>query len=325
MLNLKIEMLDVVIYDSMCDYVKIRLEYNKGQTDHMVLYKTGKVVCRHVNETLCVQLDEDRLPLTKSSHSSEKYIYYIHKSRVDTTPFRINDPLFNIRNKLSKLNFYIVDIVNGINMTYIRQYIYNPINSAYIDVDPNDIIALTHKNTRIGYDNYTGITRFNGVFFEKKTHAYLQMYDSLMGVFQAVEMNEAPMSGSLICGIPERNSVGEYLTHWFVCSRQFYMLYQLLTGNANEVFYGKNKNQILDMLETNNSLKIISPPNVKAIQYVHLDTEPSSVKYCDIYKAIAELFYFQSDVPIDQRKIPESYRVPTTPQIYTKSLLYAFG
>lgn len=311
----------------MCDYVKIRLEYNKGQTDHIVSYKIGKVICRHVNETLCVRLDEENLPLTKSSHSSEKYIYYVHKNRVDTTPFRLNDPLFNIRNKFSKLKFYIVDIINGSNITYIRQYRHHPTNSySYLDVDERDILTLTHKNTRIGYDNYHGITRFNGVFFEKKTHAYLQMYDSLMGIFQSVEMHEPPSSGSLICGIPEKNEVGEHLNQWFRCSHQFYILYQLLTvGKSHEVFYGKNKNQILDMLETNNSLKIISPPNVKASNYIHLDTEPSSVKYCDIYKAIAEIFYFQSDVPIDRRKIPESYKVPTTPEIYVKSLLHAFG
>lgn len=320
-------MMDVGIYDYMCDYVKIRLEFNKGQTDHIVSYKIGKVICRHVNDSLCVQLDEDKLPLTISSHSPGKYIYYMHKSRVDTTPFRINDPLFNIRNKLLKLRFYIVDIINGINITHIRQYQHHPTNiHTYLDVDECDMIKLTHKNTRIGYENYHGITKFNGVFFEKKNHAYLQMYDSLIGIFQSVEMNEPPSSGSLICGIPEKNEVGEYLSHWFRCSQQFYILYQLLTiGKTHDVFRGKNKNQILDMLETNPSLKTISPPSVKAMNYIHLDTEPSSVRYCDIYKAIAEIFYFQSDVPINMRKIPESYRVPSTPEIYVKSLLHAFG
>lgn len=316
----------------MCDYVKIRLEYNRGLPYHTISYQVGKIICRHVNDSMCIQLVDDNLPLTKSSHSKENYVYYIHKNRIDTQPYKLCDPLHNIQSKFSKLKFYIVDAIYGDTVKYIRKYTFHPDTHDHQSLNIGDnILKLSDKNIRFGYENYNGTTKLDNVYFEKNTHAYLQFSGSFAGSFQFVEMDEPPKHNSLICGYlstEASNTLDGYkcMSQWFQCSKEFYILYLLLiVGKSHEIFHKKNKNQILDMLETNKSLKIVGSTKSKIEQYEHIDTEPSSVKYCDIYKAVAEIFYFQSELPIEMRKIPETYRVPSPSEIYTKELLYAFG
>ena len=320
----------------MCDYVKILLEYNKGYPNHVISYKAGKIICRHVNNSMCIQLNEDNLPLTRSSHSSEKFVYYIHRNKIDTIPFLPYNSLHNIRSKFLKFGFFMVDDIRGEKLKYVRQYLYHPTKfNTYQLIKENNMITMWNKNIRFGYDYYSGTTKIENVYFEKKTHAHLQMYGPLIGTFQFTEMNEPPPVNGMICGYVDLNDPNnlnrsdgslKYMNYWFRCSVQFYLLYLLLVdGKSHEVFHGKNKNQIMDMLETNRSLKIIGNLQSKADQYEHIDTEPSSVEYCDIYKAIAELFYFQSDIPFNDRKIPETFRLPTSPDIYKQNLLYAFG
>jgi hypothetical protein len=292
---------------------------------------------------MCIQVNDDKLPITKSSHSRENFVYYIHKNKVDIQPYKLQDPLHNIKLKFSKLRFFMVDMVYGDSIKYIRHYSYHPTELStfqYLGVG-DSLLRLSEKNIRFGYDNYSGTTKLDNVYFEKNTHAYLQFHGPSIGSFQSVEMNEPPKQNGLICGYlsTETNSVpnlksstgsgnGGYvcMSQWFQCSRQLYILYLLLTvGKSHEIFHQKNKNQILDMLETNRSLKIVGSTQSKMENYEHLDVEPNSVRYCDIYKAIAEIFYFQSDVPIAMRKIPETFRIPTCPEFYTQALLYAFG
>jgi hypothetical protein len=321
----KIEIILDMIYDCMCNYVKVYVEYNRGQSDHIILYKRGKIVCQHANNSVCIQLDEDALPLTKSSHSNEKYIYYISTSRIDTFPYIPNDPLFNIRNKLSKLNFGIVNTIECGDIKYIRKYTYHPTNRyTFSDVDANDILSLLDKNVRIGYDAYRGTA--GEVNFDKNTHAYYEMCGLSIGTLKYANKDESPPVNSLICGTIHVKEGSAFFDKWFRCSQQFYILYLLLTfGKQHHLFSGKNKNQILDLLETNKSLKVIEKPTTKEMNYVHLDVEPSAIEYCDIYKSIAEIFYFQSDIPIPNRKIPETYRIPSKCEIYKLALLEAFG
>lgn len=325
----KIEIHLHVIYDCMCNYVKIRVDYNRGQPDHIILYKTGRIICRHDNNTSCIQLDDDKYPLTKSAHSKEPNVFYIHDCRIDTIPYSLypgQDCLSNIRNKLSNLKFHIVGSVTADepDLRYVRRYQYHPTKlSTYDYVDDMSKISLLDNNVRLGYNKYSGTTRFGQVGFDMKKHAYLQMSGLMIGSFVYVENYEPPVQNSMICGyIDNKNQ----FTHWFHCSNQFYMFYLLIKyGKEHEVFAGKNQNQILDMLETNRNLKIVEKPDVKAKKYIHLDLEPAAVNYCDIYKSMALVFYFQSDQSISNRHIPEHYRIPSHHEIYLKSLLDAFG
>lgn len=311
----------------MCDYVKILLEYNKGRSDHIITYKIGKITCKHLNNTSCVQLDTDHLPLTKSAHSEEKYAYYIHPSRIDTMPYIKDNILANIRTKMSKIQFYITESVHTTDVKYIRKYHHHPTKIyTYSEIEQKDILSLLDKNVRVGYINYNGNTKFNQIHFEKSTHAYLQMHGSLIGTFKFTDRDEPPPSNSIICGIVGERQNSRYFTHWFHCSKQFYILYLLImNGKNHEVFKGKNRNQIMEMLETNKSLKVVECSDIKSKNYVHLDIEPSAIEYCDIYKSIADIFYFQNDIPLDLRKIPEYYRIPVHSDIYKQSLIEAFG
>jgi len=91
---------------------------------------------------------------------------------------------------------------------------------------------------------------------------------------------------------------------------------------------GKNKKQILDLLETSPYRKVVGSQEK---DYKYHNVEPSAKLYSDIYKSIAKVFYYNEDIPISYY-IPSSQNFSSTfgrtesrEKLYKEYLLYVFG
>lgn len=301
----------------------------------------GNVKCRHNDGSYCIKLDSSNYNISKSSHHDDPYVYYIHRN-IDIYEYN-EDILQNLKSRWKDLIFKQVStiILKLKDIEYTRRYYYG----GYEEIKYNNNFANLRniendENVRNGYSKYIGLTRRDPdgtethnmdekykhiAIFQKSNNAELSFISPTIGEWDFKQCPEPPNKGELICGLIYNAKTHYQYNRWFVCSPQFYKLYILiLHGREHELFSGKNKNQIMNLLETNRSKKIIGPPSQKEKDYKHNNYE-KAYEYPDLYKAIAELFYFQDGIPIKDRKIPEMFWLPSPPEIYKFSLLASLG
>jgi len=318
--------------------IKIVL-YSKENNETYVYHRIGNVMCKHSDGSYCVRLGSD-INLPKSEHHAD--CYHVKAKQIEVSPYT-NDVSTNLKKQWSNLIFRKVGkiFLRMQDLEYIRRYQYKEppecINLTGLDLSQNEDSVKTLSqisNMSVGYTHYHGYCEpvndpngtIEGIYFQKKNKAHISFESQNMGGWIDSPDAEPPNSGKLLCGVVTRMDDIYYYHHWFECSVQFYRLYLLIMyGRECPEFYAKNKNQILDMLETNKEMRVIAPIGEKRKTYIKTNEEPSSIKYPDIYKAMAQLFVFQDDIPVNQRRIPETYWLPSHPDIYRLNLLMAFG
>lgn len=294
----------------------------------------GSLKCKHNDGSYCVKLDSSNYSLSKSLHHDDPYVYHIHKN---TDIYDYTDNILqNLRLRWKDLIFKQVStiILKLKDIEYTRRYHCN----SYEDIGYTNPTNLD-PNVRNGYSQYIGLTgrdldgteskkinKYKHVaIFQKSDNAELSFISPTIGDWNFKQSAEPPNKGELICGLIYNTESYYKYNRWFICSPQFYKLYILiLHGREHELFSGKNKTQIMNLLQTNISKKIIGPPSQKESNYKYNNYE-KAYEYPDLYKAIAELFYFQDGIPIENRKIPEMFWLPSPPEIYKFSLLSSLG
>lgn len=293
----------------------------------------GEVKCKHSDGSFCVKLDSTEYGLNQSRHYDDKYVYHVN-NQTEVYPYT-NNIKENIRTRLKNLVFKQVHtiVLKLKDLAYTRRY--------YYDRQPEKVgMGNIGQNVKSSYNDYVGFTmrEYDGTetknhstphlsIFTKSNMAELSFISPTIGEWlksDDLKSSIPPNKGDMICGTIFNNNNIYHYNRWFSCSPQFYRLCILIVhGTTHETFSGKNKNQILDSLETNKSKKTIGSPSTKAANYKHNNYE-KSFEYPDIYKAIAQLFYFQDGPPSDL-KIPPMYWLPSPPEIYKFSLLAALG
>lgn len=318
--------------------IKIVL-YSKENNETYVYHRIGNVMCHHSDGSYCVRLGAD-INLPVSQHHPDSY--HVKAKQIEVSPYT-NDISANLKKQWGNLIFRNVGKVflRMQDLEYVRRYQYKGppecINLTGLDLSQHDdtMEALSKiSNMAVGYTHYHGYCEpveepngtIEGIYFQKKNKAHISFEAKTMGGWINSPDEEPPNTGKLLCGVVTKMDNIYYYHHWFECSIQFYRLYLLIMyGREQPEFKFKNKNQILDMLETNRELRVIAPIGQKNKSYIKTNEEPASIKYPDIYKAMAQLFVFQDDIPIDQRRIPETYWLPSHPDIYRINLLMSFG
>ena len=328
--------------------VKIRYEYVINNCIYIV-FRIGDSIHGHDDGSLCVRIG-DGYGLYRSIHYSNEDIFHVPKEKIDIYPYHASDPLRNIQKKLEDLIFRTVTqlTIKICDIQYARRF------KQQIKL-PNNLMLENYMNFSEGIsscemtqipdqipDKYKGMAQ--ELYFDNNSRAHYSLYGNNIGRWVPEIKLLEPKKNALLCGIMDVTNMS--YKYWFECSQQFYLLYMLIMfGRKHSVFeehieqpFGisgmsnsgsqilfddgdnkryKNKNQIMDMLETNRENRTIGKKIVQN-QY-----EPS-YQYSDIYKAIADLFVFQDGINTKYRKINYS-GLPIGGELFKSMLLDAFN
>jgi hypothetical protein len=105
-----------------------------------------------------------------------------------------------------------------------------------------------HRNIITHYKNYYGFTTDQSliksdpyfdkeIFFSKKCYSELDWSEHPTGDFYIGEKEEhtiPPIADSLICGLVEIGEKGLFFRKWFVCSKQFFILWTMVCDSKND-------------------------------------------------------------------------------------------
>lgn len=321
--------------------VKVRLgcsEYSKHLNQNYS-YEIGTIVCLS-SEKIHVQFSCQiyGYPTCKRFNP---FVYEITLNDVFILDYVENNHLWNINQVFKCLEFgkinridlnddniisYSIHTFDGINE---KNTIYNTDNCK----NPNTIDVVYMNNNYSYYRGYANINNFNEKNSENQNpnyqnvdRAYIDFINHL-GMWILDKDSPPPEVGQLVCGIVKDSKYA----YWFASSDQFYTLWILLVyGESHNMFVGRNKKQILDLLETSPYRKVVGSNQEKIKNYKFNNVEPSAKLYSDIYKSIAKVFYYNEDIPITYL-IPSSRNHITGKEdesrekSYKDYLLYVFG
>jgi len=257
------------------------------------------------------------------------YIYEITPDHIIIYDHIDGNPSWNIKQLFRHLTFGNIKAIelDEKNIKSFTVYTFDGLNekkeTSHMS-DLSDIKNMIYSSNDYSY--YRGYTNSdiqnNDCVFQNVDRAYIDFINHL-GLWILDKESPHPEVGQLVCGIVRDN---RYI-NWFSCSEQFYLLWILIMyGENNNVFLGRNKKQILDLLETCPHLKVVGSSQEKIKNYKFNNVEPSAKLYSDIYKSIAKIFYYNEDIPI-------YYYIPSIGnnlmigdiKSYKDYLLYVFG
>jgi hypothetical protein len=172
-----------------------------------------------------------------------------------------------------------------------------------------------HRNIRGRYNEYYGFAtsepiRSNDlypgreIFFSKKCHSELKLDFDATGRFNKADIENTwpPRKDQLICGIPEQGEKGLFFRKWFVCSRQFLLLWTML-------FYPNHPSLIDRYTHKPKTFgKLISELDTRPLQpnydqpvsdiqerYKIFNVENCALERTDVYQNIARLAFLQEE------------------------------
>ena len=112
-----------------------------------------------------------------------------------------------------------------------------------------------YDNIVVHYKEYYGFTTDQSlvkqdlhydkeIFFSKKCYCKLDWTENPTGDFVFGDKEDhtlPPLPDSLICGIVETGEKGLFFRKWFVCSRQFWILWAMVCDSRNDSLFESNK------------------------------------------------------------------------------------
>lgn len=152
------------------------------------------------------------------------------------------------------------------------------------------------------------------IYAKKEGYGALDLTEKMNFDWESIKNDIPPRPNDLICGIlskaPEtKGEKGPVFTRWFTCSEQFQHLCALLYDQVDLTDEKSDENWRYFMngnrLNTSTFRKFVlayaqngleMPPELKESKYFRLRTEPTSVKWCHIYTALAMMAIW-GDVP----------------------------
>ncbi len=213
------------------------------------------------------------------------------------------------------LKYVQYNYVNKSGFTRIKRF--RTLEEALARVNPTH-----HKNITVHHQEYYGFTydkalRNNDkyfdreIFFSKKCYSELDFSDkNPTGDFLLNErsFNDIPpKSGSLVCGLVENGEKGLFFRKWFVCSREFLLLWTMVCdpkdSSLNEELGNKVKS--IDTLTSNLDTSLYTPDMLipvpeRQAKYVFQNLERTALFYSNRYKSICNvLFKKNSNKKID--------------------------
>lgn len=218
-----------------------------------------------------------------------------------------------------------------------------------------------HKNITVHYDEYYGFTydkalRNNDkyfdreIFFSKKCYCELDFNDkNPTGDFLINErgFNDIPSRpGSLICGLVENGEKGLFFRKWFVCSREFLLLWTMVCypkdpslmedstsfehfSNESETRNVKNLDKLLFELSTSDYQPNLSLDiHDRQQRYIFRNLERTALFYPNRYQRICNVLFskgFLTKSEEDSRSYSEDYQDDYTPfqKKLVKNLIWA--
>jgi len=184
------------------------------------------------------------------------------------------------------------------NSGFPRTKKFSSYEDALRNVEPN-----YHRNILLHYDEYFGFTgdrviRNNDpyydkeIFFSKKCYSELDWSDkNPTGDFLLNERafnHVPPKAGSLICGLVENGEKGLFFRKWFVCSREFLLLWTMICDHKDHSLIENNITK-LNFENIQNEEDITKKIIVKIKPFDKLLRELSTSKYkIDLKKDLKE-------------------------------------
>lgn len=325
--------------------VKVRCPILTTENKTIQTYEIGTILCID-QDKMHVQFSKPINSIFQSRHLYNTFIYEITHDYIFMYDHIVGNYLWNITQIFKHLTFGNIKTIelDERNIKSFTVYTFDGMNENkenYTNTDvPNIQKNIVHSS--FDYTYYRGYATFDNKLsncenvlstfgnelqncdsnYQNTDRSYLDFINHL-GLWILDKESAHPNIGQLVCGIVKNS---RYI-HWFSCSNQLYLLWILIMyGENNNAFLGKNKKQILDLLETSPHLKVVGSTQEKIKNYKFNNVEPSAKLYSDIYKSIAKIFYYNEDIPI-------YYYIPSINhnmlmcgiKTYRDYLLYVFG
>jgi len=253
--------------------------------------------------------------------------------------------LEGLRETWSKLTFRSVKAIikNADDLTIVEYIKIDENKKVQIETFPDLKVAFSkvpkkfHRNIRGRYSEYYGFSTSDAIrpndlyvgkeiFFSKKCHSELKLDTEATGRFNKndIENTWPPRKDQLICGIPEQGEKGLFFRKWFVCSRQFLLLWTMIfypnDVSLMDSYTHKPKtfNKLLSELDTR-PLQPNYEQSVSDIQerYKIFNVETHALERTDIYQNIAKLAFLQEET--DKMKRLKMYRLSNASHLISKT------
>lgn len=305
------------------DYVKFKIIDKEKEKDKEEKNETYYAIVTDSNNNskkdkkfLGIQIDEKdkryHFPIGLTIYIDRRAVIQVYPPKV----VDILNPRISIRHLWKNLIFREVKTAKTHNLLYIEyKYIcssglerimrFNSWEEAKSKVDPK-----FHKNLYACHENYFGFTtdkciRNNDnyldheIFFSKKCYCELDWSDNdPTADFSIIErgfLNTEPEVGTTVCGIVENGEKGLFYRKWFLCSKQFLMLWSMLCEPTHPSLYisedksqPKSFNMLLEDLDTSQYSFDIKKKIENFTVYNNIE---QVALYSNRYKQVAKALY----------------------------------